>query len=459
MEQEYRKLSYWHDSAPGSLEPRPSLENDLEADIVIVGAGFTGLWTAYYLKQIDPSLDITILEAEIAGFGASGRNGGWCAAYLSGIDEWLDDPVHREGAVRLQKLMFETVPEIGHVTRQESIDCHFEQSGALEIAVIPPQLSRLREELDHMRSFGFGEEDYRWLDRNELQETLKVDQGLAGIHMQHCAAVHPFRLARGLAEAVAGLGVSIYEKSPVLEINKNELLTPLGRVKAGAVVIATEGYSGTVAGRERHLIPVHSMMVVSEALSDRQLDAINFHKRLCFGNIDRMATYGQLTADRRIAFGCRGSYHYGSKIRTFDFSDPEFKLVSDSLLQFFPDLEGIRFTHGWGGAMGVSRSLRPSVNFDPDRGFGWAGGYFGNGVGATHLAARTMADLMMGRDTERTHTPWVNPVTSHKKWEPEPIRWLGVTSRAKLMRLADWAEYRDSSFAPLVSKTLDTLFP
>ncbi len=459
MEQEYRKLSYWHDSAPGSLEPRPSLENDVEADIVIVGAGFTGLWTAYYLKQIDPSLDITILEAEIAGFGASGRNGGWCAAYLSGIDEWLDDPVHREGAIRLQKLMFETVAEIGHVTRQESIDCHFEQSGALEIAVIPPQLSRLREELDHRRSFGFGEEDYRWLGRDELQRTLKVDQGLAGIHMQHCAAVHPLRLARGLAETAAGLGVSIYEKSPVLEINNNELLTPLGKVKAGAVVIATEGYSGTVAGSERRLIPVHSMMVVSEALSDQQLDAIHFQKRLCFGNIDRMVTYGQLTADRRIAFGCRGSYHYGSKIQTFDFSDPEFKLVSDTLLRFFPGLKGIRFTHGWGGAMGVSRSLRPSVNFDPDRRFGWAGGYFGNGVGATHLAARTMADLMMGRDTERTHTPWVNPVAGHKKWEPEPIRWLGVTSRAKLMRLADWADYRDSRFAQLVSKTLDTLLP
>jgi glycine/D-amino acid oxidase-like deaminating enzyme len=459
MEQEYRKLSYWHDSAPGSLEPRPSLENDVEADIVIVGAGFTGLWTAYYLKQIDPSLNITILEAEIAGFGASGRNGGWCAAYLSGIDEWLDDPVHREGAVRLQKLMFETVAEIGRVTRQESIDCHFEQSGALEIAVIPPQLSRLREELDHRRSFGFGEEDYRWLGRDELQRTLNVDQGLAGIHMQHCAAVHPLRLARGLAETAAGLGVSIYEKSPVLEINNNELLTPLGKVKAGAVVIATEGYSGTVAGSERRLIPVHSMMVVSEALSDQQLDAIHFQKRLCFGNIDRMVTYGQLTADRRIAFGCRGSYHYGSKIQTFDFSDPEFKLVSDTLLRFFPGLEGIRFTHGWGGAMGVSRSLRPSVNFDPDRRFGWAGGYFGNGVGATHLAARTMADLMMGRDTERTHTPWVNPVAGHKKWEPEPIRWLGVTSRAKLMRLADWADYRDSRFAQLVSKTLDTLLP
>jgi len=459
MKQEFRKLSYWHDSVPGSLKPRSSLVNDIQADIAIVGAGYTGLWTAYYLKQIDPSLDIAILEAEIAGFGASGRNGGWCAGYLSGIDHWLDDPVHRDGAIRLQKLMFDTVAEVGRVARRESIDCHFEQSGALEIAVIPAQLVRLRKELEYLQGLGFGEEDYRWLGQDELQGTLKVDQALAGIHMQHCAAIHPSRLARGLAASVEGLGVSIYEKSPVLEFSGNELHTPHGIMKAGTIILATEGYSGTIAGRKRRLVPIHSMMVVTEPLSEQQLEAISFHKRFCFGNINRLVTYGQLTADRRIAYGCRGTYHYGSGIRTFDSFDPEFKLVSESLLQFFPGLEGIRFTHGWGGAMGVSRSLRPSVNFDPNRRFGWAGGYFGNGVGATHLAGQTMADLVMQNDTERTHTPWVNPEAKHKKWEPEPIRWLGVKSRAKLMQLADWAEYRGSRLAPMISKTLDTLFP
>jgi len=165
MEQEFRKLSYWHDSVPGSLKPRSSLTSDIQADIAIVGAGYTGLWTAYYLKQIDPSLDIVILEAEIAGFGASGRNGGWCSSYLSGIDQWLDDPVHRDGAIRLQNLMFDTVREVGRVTRKESIDCHFEQSGALEIAVIPAQLDRLRKELEHLQGLGFGEQDYRWPQR------------------------------------------------------------------------------------------------------------------------------------------------------------------------------------------------------------------------------------------------------------------------------------------------------
>jgi glycine/D-amino acid oxidase-like deaminating enzyme len=277
--------------------------------------------------------------------------------------------------------------------------------------------------------------------------------------MRHCAAIHPLRLARGLAETVERLGVSIYEKSPVQSTRANELATPNGKVKANTMVMATEGYSGTVAGHGRTLIPIHSMMVVTEPLSGRQIEEIRFNRHFCFGNLDRMVTYGQLTADQRIAFGCRGSYHFGSGIRQFDPADTEFNLVRESLLRFFPSLEGIGFTHAWGGCMGVSRSLRPSVNYDPDTKIGWAGGYFGNGVGATHLAGRTLADLVAGRDTERVKTPWVNPEGMNKKWEPEPLRWLGIKTRAGLMQMADNAEYRGSSYAPLISKTLEALFP
>jgi glycine/D-amino acid oxidase-like deaminating enzyme len=459
MEMSYRNLSYWHDSVPGALQPRASLSADTETDVAIVGAGYTGLWTAYYLKQNNPSLEDSVVEAEIAGYGASGRNGGWCSSYLSGIDQWLEDPVQREGGIRLQKLMFDTVAEIGRVLEKESIDCHFDPSGALEVAVLPVQLKRLQEELACLRGLGFSEDDYRWLDRGEMRETLDIDQALAAIHMRHCAALHPARLARGLADTVEQSGVRIYEKSPVTSIHANTLTTAGGRVRAGTVIVATEGYSGTVTGRDRLLIPVHSMMVATEPLTDQQLDEIGFHRRFCFGNIDRLVTYGQLTADNRIAFGCRGTYHYGSGMRAFDKADVEFKEVEETLLRFFPSLAGIRFTHGWGGAMGVSRTLRPAVSFDRKQRFGWAGGFFGNGVGATHLAGQTMADLALGNDTERVNTPWVNAPDRNRKWEPEPLRWLGIKSRAKLMQLSDWAEYRDSPLAPVFSKTLETLFP
>ena len=197
MPQEYRNLSFWHDTVPGALEPRPALDGDHRADVVIVGAGYTGLWTAWYLKQAAPALDITVLEAEIAGFGASGRNGGWCSGYLSGIEPWLEHPPTREAAIRLQRLMFDTVGEVGAFCREEAVDCHFEHSGALEIAVIPAQLERLREELAFLRRFGFDDGDYRWLERAEMAGALRVADAEAAIHMSHCAAVHPSRLARG----------------------------------------------------------------------------------------------------------------------------------------------------------------------------------------------------------------------------------------------------------------------
>ncbi len=451
--------SFWLDSAPGKLQPRAALTAEIEADVAIVGAGYTGLWTAYYLKKANPALNIVMLESHFAGFGASGRNGGWCSAYLSGIEHWLDNPGQHEGGILLQKQMFDTVAEIGRVARQESIDCHFEQSGALEIAVIPAQMERMEQELEYVRALGFDDSDYQRLDPEELKNLLDVKGALGAIHMKHCAAIHPARLARGLAEVVEGLGVSLYEQSPVLQIDDKTLLTASGTIMAGAVVVATEGYSDTIAGRARRLVPVHSMMVATEPLSDDQIDAMGFDQRYCFGNLDWLVTYGQLTADRRIAFGCRGTYHYGSRIRTFDPLDPEFQLVRQTLLRFFPSLEGISFTHAWGGCMGVPRSLRPSVNFDREQRVGWAGGYFGNGVGASHLAGRTMADLVSGNNTERTETPWVNPADAHRRWEPEPLRWLGVKSRARLMHWADRAEYSRSPAASLITRALDTLFP
>jgi glycine/D-amino acid oxidase-like deaminating enzyme len=228
-------------------------------------------------------------------------------------------------------------------------------------------------------------------------------------------------------------------------------------VQAGAVLLATEGYGRSLPGRERNLIPVHSMMVVTEPLPDDLLRRLGSGRRFCFGNLDHIVTYGQVTADRRIAFGCRGVYFYGSGIRRrFDPADTAFERVRATLLRFFPALSGVRFTHAWGGALGVSRSLRPAVVFDPRQGIGWAGGYFGNGVAAAHLAGRTLADLVSGRDSERLDTPWINPAEATRLWEPEPLRWLGFSATRNLMELADRAEYRGHG---RLAKTIDTLLP
>jgi len=433
-------------------------------DIAIAGAGYTGLWTAYYLKILKPTLSIAIFEAEIAGFGASGRNGGWCTSYITGIEKALVQPGLAEGAMRLQRQMFDAVDEVGRVTTQESVDCHFDPSGHVEAAILPAHLQSIREQVEFMHGLGFGEDEYRWLTARQLRERVNINGALGGMYVGHCAAIHPARLVRGLADVVEGKGVKIFELTPVVKLDPQGLTTLGGRVRAGATVLATEGYTGSIRGLGRKLIPMHSMMIATEPLSEQQLEQTGLKQRYMFNNPDHITTYGQLTADGRIAFGCRGSYLYGARVRpNFDPADAEFDLVWQSLLKFFPTLSDSHYTHAWGGAMGVSRTLRPAVCFNRENRLGWAGGYFGDGVGASNLAGQTMADLILERDTERVHTPWVNPAREReldkKLWEIEPLRWLGINSRVRLMQLADKAERNNSSAAPMINKTLDTLFP
>jgi glycine/D-amino acid oxidase-like deaminating enzyme len=338
---------------------------------------------------------------------------------------------------------------VGRAAEEASIDCHYERSGALEIAVNAAQLERLRHEFDRLQDCGFADSAFRWLDRDAARQTLDVDGALGAIHLQHCAAVQPALLACGLAEALEQRGVTIFEHSPIREFGACDVRSAQGRVLADTVILAAEGYGATLPGRERQLIPVHSMMVATEPLEPSLFDRLGFNRRYCFGNLDRIVTYGQRTADNRIAFGCRGEYYYGSSIRRrFDGGEPGFRQARDTLLRFFPGLHGVRFTHAWGGSLGVSRTLRPAVCFDPARRFGWAGGYFGNGVAAAHLAGQTLADLILERDSERIHTPWVNPQERDRKWEPEPLRWMGFRSTRALMEIADRSEYRGGQRIP-----------
>lgn len=455
----YRRQSFWMDTVEDSLEPRPALTRRLTADVVIIGAGFTGLWTAYYLKRHAPMLEVVVLEADIAGFGASGRNGGWASAYLAGIENMVADPERREGALRLQQMMIETLPEMARVAADEGIDCHFEQSGHLAAAMVPAHLSRLKAHVRELRELGFSEADCHYLEPGELASKIQIDGALGGLFMAHCAAIQPARLVRGLARAVERQGVHLFEKSPVTGFGPGGVNTEHGSICTEHTLICTEGYSGSLPQMKRKLIPLHSMMVATRPLTAAEKRKLGLRHRTTFNNVNHLVTYGQVTADDRIAFGCRGRYFYDAAVcRTFDPHDPVFEAVRAELLSFFPFLEGIDFTHAWGGALGVSRQLEPMVCFDRDAGLGWSGGYFGDGVAASALAGRTLADLVLGRETDRTHTPWVNPKQIRRLdqglWEPEPLRWLGVQLRANLMRWTDAAEHRDHPLAPVMQRML-----
>jgi glycine/D-amino acid oxidase-like deaminating enzyme len=438
----YRKLSFWHDTVPGSLEPGDPLPGDLDADVAIAGAGYTGMWTAYYLSQADPGLKIVLCEREIAGFGASGRNGGWCSALFPASLGKLERMAGADAATAMYRAMQATVDEVGRVAAAEGIDCHFAKGGTVEFARSEVQLERAAEEVAEARSFGFGEEDLRLMSAAEAGELSGATGVLGATFTPHCAAIHPARLARGLAGVLRDRGVSLFERTPVLEIGPGRLVTPTGTVRARHVIRATEGYTALLPGQRRSIAPVYSLMIATAPLPEAAWAQIGLTTRPTFGDLRHLIIYGQRTADGRLAFGGRGApYHLGSAVRpSFDRVPAVFAALRRTLADLFPVLGDVEVTHGWGGPIGVPRDWCASVGLDRATGLGWAGGYVGDGVSTTNLAGRTLADLITGTGSELTRLPWVG----HRSppWEPEPLRWLGVNAGLQTMAWADRHEAR-----------------
>jgi len=438
----YRKLSFWHDTVPGSLEPQDPLDGDRSAEVAIAGAGFTGLWTAYYLKKARPDLQVVVCEREIAGFGASGRNGGWCSALFPASLRKLDRMGGRDAAIAMYRAMHQTVDEVGKAVAAEGIDCHWAKGGTVQLARSEVQLERARAEIAEAREFGFGPEDLDLLDRDAAVALAAADGVVGGVYTPHCAAIHPSRLARGLAEAVRRLGVSLHEATPVTRIEPGALVTAAGTVRARHVIRATEGYTPQLPGEHRTVIPVYSLMIATEPLPDAVWEQIGLATRPTFGDLRHMIIYGQRTADGRFAFGGRGApYHLGSSIRpSFDRVPAVHAALRRTLAELFPVLADFKVTHAWGGPLGIPRDWCASVGLDPATGLGWAGGYVGDGVATTNLAGRTLADLILGEDTPITRLPWVGHRSP--RWETEPLRWLGTNAGLHLMGFADRQEAR-----------------
>jgi glycine/D-amino acid oxidase-like deaminating enzyme len=439
---EYRRLSLWHDTVPGDLTPAPSLAEDIEVDVAIVGAGLTGMWTAYYLNKANPELRIALCEREIAGFGASGRNGGWCSALFPASLPKLERMAGREAAIAMHRAMQHTVDEVGKVAAEEGIDCHWAKGGTVQFARSPSQLERAREEVDEARMYGFDESDIRLLSAEQTREFGAPSDLLGGVFTPHCAAIHPARLARGLAGLLRSRNVRIFEKTAVQRIEPGRLITSGGTVRAPRIIRATEGYTPELPGCERAVVPVYSLVIATAPLPDSVLDQIGLATRPTFSDLRHLIIYGQRTADGRLVFGGRGApYHFGSAVSpSFDRDPAVFSALRRTLIELFPVLEDVSITHTWGGPIGIARDWCASVGLDQATGIGWAGGYVGDGLSTTNLAGRTLADLITGTDSELTRLPWVGHQSP--QWEVEPLRWLGVNAGLRVMTWADRAEAR-----------------
>jgi glycine/D-amino acid oxidase-like deaminating enzyme len=425
-------------------------------DVAIVGAGYTGLWTAYYLNRADPSLRVAMVEAEMAGFGASGRNGGWCSGLYPVSLTRLAAEHGRDAAIRQYRAMQASVTEVGRVIAHERLAADWAAGGTLTLARTAAQLDRARAEVAEAREFGFGEDDLRLLTGDEARARLRASTVLGGLYTPHCAAVHPAKLARSLASRVAEQ-VPIYEHTRALAVEPGRVRTGFGELRAEVVVRATEGYTATLPGHRRAVAPVYSLMVATEPLPDQLWDEIGLADRETFADLRHLIIYGQRTADGRLAFGGRGApYHLGSAVRPeYDRVPGVFEALRRTLAELLPPLGTPRLTHRWGGPLGIARDWHPSVGLDRHTGLAWAGGYVGDGVAASNLAGRTLAELILGGASELTSLPWVNHASP--RWEPEPLRWLGANLGLRAMSWADRREARDgaeSRLANLVNRAL-----
>jgi glycine/D-amino acid oxidase-like deaminating enzyme len=360
----------------------------------------------------------------------------------------------RGGATAWQRAADATVDEVLRVAAAEGIDAHADKGGYLRLATTEPQAARLRAAVAEARAWGYGEDDLRPLSRAETRRLVAADGVLGATFTPHCAAVHPARLVRGLADAVERLGVTVHEGTPVTAIGPRVARTPFGDVRARVVVRALEGYTPALPGHRRTVLPVYSLMLATEPLPAEFWAEVGWAGRATLNDARRLIVYAQRTRDGRIAFGGRGApYRFGSRLAaSSEHARGVHDMLRRSLVELFPGLAGARITHRWGGPLGVPRDWWPSVGHDPATGLAHAGGYSGDGVAMTNLAGRTLADLVTGEDSALTRLPWVGHRSP--RFEPEPLRWVGVNAGFRLAALVDGRERRTGRSARLLDRAM-----
>ncbi|TXH34533.1 MAG: FAD-dependent oxidoreductase [Rhodospirillaceae bacterium] len=450
-------LSFWYADIGGIPSPRPPLPGNITADVAIVGAGYTGLWTAYYLKKAKPSLNVAIIEREFAGFGASGRNGGWLSGGFGWSREKYLKASNREAVVAMQAAMAGTVDEVIRVAAEEGIDADIIQVDNLQVATNPAQLERVRAEGEDIRSWDRDKSRVEFLDAAATRARININNVLGGYVVHRQARVQPAKLVRGLAAAVERLGVKIYEQTAVTRIEKGRVTTNRGVVQAETIVRATEGFTAGIPGEERTWLALNSAQIVTEPVPEALWKEIGWEGHELLGNAAHAYCYAQRTREGRITMGGRGvPYRYGSRTdvngQTQQATIDQLHTILTTLL---PQTAGLRIDHAWCGVLGVPRDWCTTVGLDKQSRIGWAGGYVGLGVSSSNLSGQTLADLILGQDTELVRLPWVNRQV--RRWEPEPFRWLGVHSMYQLYHIADRREASGLSHTSKLAHLADSI--
>ncbi|MFI1154666.1 NAD(P)/FAD-dependent oxidoreductase [Streptomyces sp. NPDC020817] len=456
--------SFWESAVDlDSASPAPSAEplsGPLDVDVAVIGGGYTGLWTAYYLKKAQPSLNVVVLERRSCGFGASGRNGGWLYSGFAGRSVFAE----RYGiqrAIAMQRAMNAAVDEVLNVCAAEGIDAHQTKGGVLEVACTPAQVERLDAFV--AAEHAFGQTHVERLDAARAAERIAIPGVLGASWDPGGARIQPALLVRGLAAAARRVGVDIYEHTAVTRIlpakdgGLARAVTDRGTVSAPYVLRCTEGFTADLPRERRSWLPMNSSLIVTAPLPASFWQSAGWEGREVLGDFAHAYMYAQRTADDRIALGGRGvPYRFGSRTDVVGATPRRtVEQLTTILHRMFPGTRGVAVEQAWSGVLGVPRDWCSTVALDHDSGLGWAGGYVGSGVAAANLAARTLRDLTLGPKTELTELPWVGHRV--RRWEPEPLRWIGVHGLYAAYHLSDVLEGRGCRRTPVLARIADAV--
>lgn len=421
-------VSYWLDD-PGKPRAEPALTGDEQCDLLVVGGGYSGLWTALIAKERDPHTDVILVEGREAGWAASGRNGGFCAASLThgisnGLSRWPGE------IAKLEELGARNLDEIEAAVKRYSIDCDFERTGEIDVATQPHQLAELHEMYEEMAEHGLagGSE---LLDADAVRAHVDSPTFLGGLwDREGVAMLHPAKLAWGLKRACLEKGVRVYEHTPALQLASSgagmAVRTPYGRIRARRVALATNIFPSLVKRIRSYTVPVYDYALMTEPLTEEQLESIGWKNRQGLGDSANQFHYFRLSADNRILWGGYDAiYPFGGKLRAEHDDRPEtYAKLAGHFFTCFPQLEGVKFTHAWGGAIDTCSRFSAFFGTAHAGRVAYAAGYTGLGVGATRFGADVMLDLLSGERTERTSLEMVR--TKPLPFPPEPFAWTGV---------------------------------
>jgi glycine/D-amino acid oxidase-like deaminating enzyme len=432
---DYSDKSFWL-ATYGDYVPNPPLQGELKVDIAIIGGGFTGLSTAYNLRKDDQGLSVSVLEGEVVGFGASGRNGGFSMT-LFGLEPAVTKAFFgHQRTVEAHRYMEQAVDYVDQLVKQNQLQSDYWFPGFLRAATTPGYARRIQHDLEILTSMGIT--GISWIEADQIRREVNSPRFLGGWWEPRSGLLNPAKQVRELKRLAMKFGVQVYEETPVLEIRRETdfiLATPLGKVTAKKVIFATNAYSHLFPQLRRRQVPAFTHMIVTEPLSQAQLEPIGWVNRQGLEDARNLVHYFRLTVDNRLAMGGSNvSLAYGGDMHR-DLNQQTFADLERDTLWLFPHLKGVGFTHRWGGPVSVPIDMAPAIGFIGDERALYSLGCVGHGVSMTHLNGRTLADLAFERKTGLTDVWFVN--RRMIPWPPEPIRMFASQVIRGYLRLED----------------------